>query len=202
MAKKVKGKSKNKTPKKIFRKSWIFPILILTILFLASLVFDKQILSFAHDIKEKYGINLGITFFENNYVLFYGVILVLQVLFIILDKKVKKKKKKIPLLFISLLVVEAIVIALKVVISRQRPQDIFSFSEDKSFPSGHTAFAFTALPFLKTKVWKLVWLIISIIIGLSRLWQGVHYLSDVIVGAVIGYAIPLLILKIANKKNG
>jgi len=193
-------KDKNKSPKRIFKRGLICPIVFLVILFLTSLIFDKQILSFAQNIKEKYGINLGISFFENNYFMFYGVILALQILFIILDKKIKKKKK-IPILFISLLVVEAVVIALKIIISRQRPQDILSFSGDKSFPSGHTAFAFTALPFLKSKTLKSIWLVISVIIGLSRVWQGVHYLSDVIAGAVLGYIIPLLILKIANKKN-
>ncbi|MCX6741787.1 MAG: phosphatase PAP2 family protein [Candidatus Pacearchaeota archaeon] len=194
-------KDKNKSPKRIFKRGLICPIVVLVILFLTSLIFDKQILSFAQNIKEKYEINLGISFFENNYLMFYGVILALQILFIILDKKIKKKKKKIPILFISLLVVEAVVVALKIIISRQRPQDLLSFSGDKSFPSGHTAFAFTALPFLKSKTLKSIWLVISIIIGLSRVWQGVHYLSDVIAGAVLGYIIPLLILKIANKKN-
>lgn len=192
-------KKKTKKSKKIKRFSILIWALIV-ILFLTSLVFDKQILSFTQNIKEKYGIDLGITFFENHFLFFYGGVILLQVLFLALDRKIKKKWKKIPILFISLLVVEAVVLSLKVIISRQRPSSFLSiFSEDQSFPSGHTAFAFTVLPFLKNKTLRWAWFLIATIIGLSRVWQNVHYLSDVIAGAVVGYVIPFLILKITSK---
>ena len=43
------------------------------------------------------------------------------------------------------------------------------------------------------------WIILAIVIAISRLYLGVHYMSDVIAGAVIGYAIGASIIYIKEK---
>jgi len=66
---------------------------------------------------------------------------------------------------------------------------------DRSFPSGHTMASFTAL----AVIWQLCggwmgWLalLLALIIALSRLYLLVHYLSDVLCGAIFGLAVGSL----------
>ncbi|MFH1867037.1 MAG: phosphatase PAP2 family protein [Patescibacteria group bacterium] len=66
----------------------------------------------------------------------------------------------------------------------------------KSFPSDHAALAFV----LAVGLWQLnrKWLlafIIASIIALARVYVGVHYFSDVVVGALIGGVIAWFVFK-------
>lgn len=67
---------------------------------------------------------------------------------------------------------------------------------DYSFPSGHTSAAFsTALPFLFAFPWGLyVVLPLACLVGLSRVYFGVHYPSDCAAGALLGMATAGLVL--------
>lgn len=58
-----------------------------------------------------------------------------------------------------------------------------------SFPSGHTAGAFTVVFFLWYfyPVWMWLFLILAILIGFSRMYLGLHYPTDVLAGMVLGY---------------
>ena len=59
---------------------------------------------------------------------------------------------------------------------------------DPSFPSGHTTAAFAAATVLICDHWKGRWivLIVAILVAFSRLYLYVHFLTDVICGALIG----------------
>lgn len=75
-----------------------------------------------------------------------------------------------------------------------------------SFPSGHTKIAVTtygpiANTFRKNKtVFTLFWLLIFLI-SFSRLYLGVHYLSDVLFSLVLGIALVILSDKIFRKHS-
>ncbi|QJR20899.1 hypothetical protein BREVNS_0149 [Brevinematales bacterium NS] len=58
-----------------------------------------------------------------------------------------------------------------------------------SFPSGHTAGAFTVVFFLWYfyPVWTWPFLVLAILIGFSRMYLGLHYPTDVLAGMVLGY---------------
>ena len=58
----------------------------------------------------------------------------------------------------------------------------------RSFPSGHTQTAFAAATYLSFLVprWALVFLSLAGAVGVSRIYMGVHFPLDVIVGGVIG----------------
>lgn len=58
---------------------------------------------------------------------------------------------------------------------------------DYAFPSGHTAIVFAIIPLLKSSHFRKSWIIIAVLIGLSRVVIGEHFLSDVVAGAIIGY---------------
>jgi len=79
----------------------------------------------------------------------------------------------------------------------------------QSFPSGHAMFFFAiaTVVYLYHKTWGIAFFIIAILISISRVIAGVHYLSDVIGGAIIGIGIAYLsaylfnYLKIKLKNN-
>ena len=86
-----------------------------------------------------------------------------------------------------------VVDGLKLIIERQR---------DFSFPSGHTASSFASAIVLYKELPKkygITALIFATIMGLSRLYVGVHYPSDVIVGAISGILIGLGVCRIYHK---
>ncbi len=87
---------------------------------------------------------------------------------------------------------------LKMITARPRPLDALMPESDFSFPSGHATIAvafygflvFVAMRYPKQFVWKNTFfslgVIIILLIGLSRLYLGVHYLSDVVAGYLVG----------------
>ena len=88
--------------------------------------------------------------------------------------------------------------ALKAVVGRERPNangNAFDFDPvhiDASFPSGHTTMAFAMATSLADDVHPL-WAKVSLYgiatgVGVSRMYQQDHWLSDVVGGAVLGIA--------------
>ena len=66
------------------------------------------------------------------------------------------------------------------------------------FPSGHTAVAFSAATVLYLELdrkGKYILPLIATAVGASRLYLGVHYLSDIIAGAVLGILVGYIFFK-------
>lgn len=81
-------------------------------------------------------------------------------------------------------------------------------SDPNSFPSGHTTAAFgTCLPVLlsvKDGRIKIAMLLIAVLMGLSRLYVGVHNPTDVLAGALIGAvgaALSMKLVRFLEKKT-
>jgi membrane-associated phospholipid phosphatase len=108
----------------------------------------------------------------------------------------------------SELVTGIITTSLKLAIRRERPfsshNDIVKYSDagSLSFPSGHTSAAFSIATSLSLEFPKWYVIVPSMLwastMGYSRMYLGVHYPSDVIVGAIIGAGTSYLCYK-ANK---
>ena len=128
-------------------------------------------------------------FWVSDFGMLFVILFIMTTLFL---WETKKKEWIVPLWlsFFSALVISFL---LKLIVARMRPlgeQFIFGIP-DYSFPSSHVAVAFAVIPLLDKEFPSLKWFWISLagLVLVSRLYLQVHYLSDVIAGAVIGYAI-------------
>ncbi|MFV0395776.1 MAG: phosphatase PAP2 family protein [Coprobacillaceae bacterium] len=139
----------------------------------------------------------------------FGSIWLLIIIVLILNKKTRKIGLYTLLGYVlCLLVTNGI---LKNVIGRTRPYDLYqeiipliNKPIDFSFPSGHTAMAFTnafILYALFDKRWGALAILIAILIGYSRLYLGVHFFSDVVGGILIGWIISKVITILYKKEN-
>ena len=123
------------------------------------------------------------------------------ILFIILSWIITKQRKVLRYLVLLYAIQSAVIYSLKFLIQRQRP---FLFLEmasklskgpgeilDPSFPSAHAAFSFMMATLLAAWFprYRIIFFIIAVFISWTRIYLGVHYPTDVIVGAILGYGI-------------
>ena len=106
-------------------------------------------------------------------------------------------------------------VALKNAVARIRPYEmvdglklLIERQSDFSFPSGHSCASFAAAMVcfrLLPKKWGVPAVILASLIAFSRLYVGVHYPSDVIVGSLIGifaaWAAEKIICEIQKKQK-
>ena len=66
-----------------------------------------------------------------------------------------------------------------------------------SFPSGHTSSSFAAATVLAFtfKKWGALFYVLAALIGFSRAYLYVHYPTDIIAGAVLGWAVGFVCIK-------
>lgn len=120
-----------------------------------------------------------------------------------------KKEKFIVLAMIATVVISTATAAmLKTIIARERPyqtldvRQLVEEDDNRSFPSNHVqlSFALSAIVFYFRRKFGLILFLLSLIIGIGRIYVGVHYPSDILGGAVIGVLLTILILGISKKK--
>jgi undecaprenyl-diphosphatase len=95
----------------------------------------------------------------------------------------------------SLILISLLTLFLKILIMRPRPYMaiptaiIVSVESGWSFPSGHSGRIFSLLPSSNnaSRTLRLFGYLIASLVAFSRIYLGVHYLSDVFLGAIIGY---------------
>ena len=102
-------------------------------------------------------------------------------------------------LWLSVIASAIVVYALKIVFFRARPFSVLEIlpltqAEGSGFPSGHATAVFSTLAILDKEFPKLkwFWLGFACLVAFSRLYLGLHYLTDVVAGALIGFTISLI----------
>lgn len=102
---------------------------------------------------------------------------------------------------------------IKIIIRRPRPTNtmLFSYESSYSFPSGHTMmstifygliiyYVYKNLKNKKLKTFIICLLsLVIFMIGLSRIYLGVHYATDVLGGYVFGIVYLVVFVKLMNK---
>lgn len=132
-------------------------------------------------------------------------------IFLVMFEKTRALGKEMSLSMLIAFVVGNLI--LKNLFGRLRPYEAVEYLvplieelTDPSFPSGHSmnSFAAATVIFLNNKKWGIAALILAALISFSRLYNLVHYPTDVIVGILIGIGAAILARKIiqqAEKRN-
>lgn len=143
------------------------------------------------------------------------IILLCVLVFVIL---IYKKQKEYAYKCVGILVISTLINNIvKVIVRRSRPEYITVVENTFSYPSGHTMASVTLYGFLiyfilKSKISKTYKIIFSVIlgiipvlVGISRIYLGAHYFSDVFGGALLSImllsSIDIIYDKTLNRKK-
>lgn len=180
-------------------------VLIKTNIYESILSFDNKVFKFlSYFINKETNVFFRImTEFGNIYI----TITIILLLLIFLEDKLYCL-----LQILSYSIVGFMSLVIKFIVARPRPESaLIKIPITYSFPSGH---AMTSLVFYLTlcylltskssKITKIVCYIffstLTLFIGISRIYLGVHYFSDVVCGYIFGIIIFLIIKNIFDKK--
>ncbi len=135
-----------------------------------------------------------------------GLIWILSAVVLLFFKKTRKVGIMIGMALIGSIILNNLI--LKNMFQRTRPYEVvdgltrlIGKQSDFSFPSGHTGSSIAAsIVIFKNlpKKFGIPALIVGILISFSRLYIGVHYPTDVIVGAIMGAVSAFISIKLYN----
>lgn len=108
-------------------------------------------------------------------------------------------------MMVGILVTAGVVLLIKFTVRRQRPEgewgQLYRRTDPHSFPSGHAARAvmLAVVGFALAPAWfgilLLVW---APLVGLARVATGLHYVSDVVAGWVMGIGMGFVVFEIVD----
>lgn len=192
------------------KKVFIAGLVVAIILTIIAFLYDAQIIGFIESLRTgflDYGF-ISVAFASNVFIIFFF----LTALFLWREHK----RRWILPLWLSGCLSIAISYLIKVLVARPRPFQaglvspleigVYFIKENfltwnLSFPSFQSMLVFCALPVLSKEFrkFKYVWLVFACLVAFSRAYFGLHYMSDVLAGAIIGYLIGSLMVYIEEK---
>lgn len=141
----------------------------------------------------------------------FGGAIILGIITILILILIKNKRIGLSVL-INLCSVTVLNLVLKSILQRPRPNEYRIINETGySFPSGHSMISMAFYGFIIYLIYKniknkyLKWIsiillsILILMIGFSRIYLGVHYVSDVLAGFLFSISYLIVYIKIINK---
>jgi len=181
-------------------------VIIYDDLVIDNIVYNFLISNFSCDLVDNFMINIT-KFGDTNFVIMFVIIMFLLILFVV-------RKKILSLVFLfSVVGIVCINQLLKFTVRRIRP-DVNKLIEigGYSFPSGHAMVSvvlYGLLAYISYKVIKRKWfrniiifinILLIFLICISRIYLGVHYFSDIVVGFLISVLFLIGIINFLEKK--
>ncbi len=190
------------------KKAIIIWIIVLILSILASFYFDNTLIRYISFLRNS---ALDSSFFIIT--LLSSEILIFFILTVLFLWRENKRRWILPL-WACLGMSALISFTLKIMIQRARPfqlgivsllpslQEASYSIWNFSFPSFQSMLVFCAIPILSEQFprFKKFWIAFAVLVAFSRLYFGIHFISDVIAGGLIGYIIGIIILK-SEKEN-
>jgi undecaprenyl-diphosphatase len=189
------------------KRSVLIVFIIIFGIFLASFYFDFQIIEKVFLLRNIFldEFFLGLTFVGSEIIIFF----VLTSLFLWQEHK----RKWIFPLWMSFGLSIIVSFLLKFFVQRKRPFQLdivpilplleksSHFIWNFSFPSFHAMLVFCSVPILSKEFpkFKYVWVVFAALVAFSRIYFGLHFLSDVIAGGIIGWCIGFLMIQLEKK---
>ena len=184
-----------------------FLVILLSILFGRSLFIDNLVYpaNLRSDLLTK--VCKVVTILGDKYFIAALVVLIAGILFL------KKKRKTSILLCFNLFNIVVLNKVIKYLVARPRPANMLIEKDGYSFPSGHSMLSIGVYGFLIYLICKsnlskslkrcltIVLSLIIFIVGITRLYLGVHYPSDVLGGYLLSFAYLLVFITIVYDKK-
>ena len=188
------------------KRGIVFGLLILLVI-VVSFYFDSEIVHGVSLLRNNIlnDFFLGLTFISSSIIIFFF----LTSLFL---WKEHKRGWILPL-WATLALSVAVSFVLKIMVKKPRPfqaglvsvlpilekasHSVWNFS----FPSFHAMLVFCAIPILSKQFrkFKYVWIGFAVLIAFSRIYFGLHFMSDVVVGGLIGYVLGMIVVRLEKE---
>jgi len=171
---------------------------------------DENIFNFIHQLVGKGRLlDLSAIFFAD----YFGYILILIALVMIFSAK-NFKDRIYNLAFVSLILLLSNGVftqTIRFFYFRNRPFVDLDFvplisksASEAAFPSGHASFFFAlafAIFYLGKKRWSLAFLLVSLLIGIARVYVGVHWPLDIVSGIIVAFISAFIVKSLLEPRK-
>lgn len=169
---------------------------------------DKQIFEFIIGLASQYKLLDWLGIFLAQYLAY--ILVIAFIVLVLLEKKWKQRCYDLFLGLMSVLLARGLVAeVIKFLYQRPRPyvelvfKPLIDIDFSSAFPSGHASlfFALATTTFLINKKWSYYFFAGAFLMGLARIYVGVHWPLDILGGMVVGVLSALVVWKILPRSN-